>query len=175
MPSGFESLLRPLLHIVFIINTARENAVFKTVRIEDAVGRVLAHDVTEIRKGEFKGRAFKKGHRIRNADICHLQRLGKNHIFVLDLEEGWFHENDAVMAMADAFCGPGVGWHGGPKEGKLNLVAKQDGLFKVALDGLTDVNMLGDVMCATRHTNTLVSKGDIVAGTRAIPLVIQAV
>lgn len=146
---------------------------FKTVKIDNAVGRVLAHDITEIRKDEFKGRAFKKGHRIRNADICHLQRLGKEHIYVLDVEDGWLHENDAVVAMAGAFCGPGVGWHGGPKEGKLNLVAEQDGLFKVAVAPLTEVNTLGDVMCATRHTNTLVRKGDIVAGTRAIPLVIQ--
>ena len=37
---------------------------YKTVKIEDAIGLVLGHDVTEIRKDEFKGRAFKKGHRI---------------------------------------------------------------------------------------------------------------
>ena len=147
---------------------------FKTVKIKDAVGRVLAHDVTEIRKGEFKGRAFKKGHRIRNADICHLQRLGKEHIFVLEVEDGWLHENDAVVAMAKAFCGSGIVWQGEPNEGKLNLVAEQDGLLKVAVEPLEEVNSLGQVMCATRHTNTLVAKGDIVAGTRAIPLVIQA-
>ncbi|CAB5123404.1 Molybdopterin molybdenumtransferase (EC [Olavius algarvensis associated proteobacterium Delta 3] len=147
---------------------------FKTVTIDNAVGLVLAHDITEIRKGEFKGRAFKKGHRVRQADICHLQRLGKQHLYVLDLKDGWLHENDAVVAMAGAFCGPGIRWHGGPKEGKLNLVAEIDGLFKVAVAPLTEVNTLGDVMCATRHTNTLVRKGDVVAGTRAIPLVIQA-
>jgi len=146
---------------------------FKTVKIKDAVGRVLAHDVTEIRKGEFKGRAFKKGHRIRNVDICHLQRLGKEHIFVLEVEDGWLHENDAVVAMAHAFSGPGIGWQGEPNEGKLNLKAETDGLLKVAVEPLAEVNALGDVMCATRHTNTLVGKDDIVAGTRAIPLVIQ--
>ena len=55
----------------------------KVVKIEEAVGLVLAHDVTEIRKDEFKGRAFKKGHKIRKTDICHLQRLGKQHIYRL--------------------------------------------------------------------------------------------
>jgi hypothetical protein len=148
--------------------------VFKTVKIEDAVGLVLAHDVTEIRKGEFKGRAFKKGHRIQRRDLCHLQRLGKEHIFVLTLEEGFLHENDAAVAMAKAFCGPNVGWEGEPREGKLNLVALADGLLKVHVGGLTEINMLGDVMCATRHTHTLVKKGEVVAGTRAIPLVIKA-
>ena len=38
---------------------------------------------------------------------------------------------------------------------------------------LAEVNSLCEVMCATRHTNTRVAKGDIVAGTRAIPLVIR--
>ena len=146
---------------------------FKTVKLEDAVGLVLAHDVTEIRKGEFKGRAFRKGHRIQRRDLCHLQRLGKEHIFVLTLEEGFLHENDAAVAMAEAFCGPNVGWEGEPREGKLNLVALVDGLLKVHVSGLTEINMLGDVMCATRHSHTLVKKGEVVAGTRAIPLVIK--
>jgi molybdopterin biosynthesis enzyme len=76
--------------------------------------------------------------------------------------------------MARAFCGPNVGWEGEPREGKLNLVALLDGLLKVHVGGLTEINMLGDVMCATRHTNILVKKGEVVAGTRAIPLVIKA-
>jgi uncharacterized protein (DUF433 family) len=37
-------------------------------------GLVLGHDITEIRPGAFKGPAFRKGHRIRPDDICHLQR-----------------------------------------------------------------------------------------------------
>jgi hypothetical protein len=145
---------------------------YKTVKIEDAIGLVLGHDVTEIRKNEFKGRAFKKGHRIETADICHFQRLGKEHIFVLDIDENHLHENDAALALAKAFCGAGVGFQGEPKEGKLNLIAQRNGLLKVAVDALTDINLLGDVMCASRHSNTLVKAGDVVAGTRAIPLTI---
>jgi hypothetical protein len=146
---------------------------YKTVKIEDAIGLVLGHDVTEIRKDEFKGRAFKKGHRIESADICHFQRLGKEHIFVLDIDDNHLHENDAATAMAKAFCGAGVGIEGEPKEGKLNLIAQRNGLLKVAVDALTDINLLGEVMCASRHSNTLVKAGDVVAGTRAIPLTIE--
>jgi len=47
----------------------------KTIHLSEAVGSVLAHDITEIRQGEFKGPAFRKGHIIREEDICHLQRL----------------------------------------------------------------------------------------------------
>ena len=32
------------------------------IPIDQAVGKVLAHDITEIRPGQFKGAAFKKGH-----------------------------------------------------------------------------------------------------------------
>jgi hypothetical protein len=146
---------------------------YKTVKIEEAVGLILAHDVTEIRKDEFKGRAFKKGHKIAMSDICHLQRLGKRHIYVLNLPDEYMHEDDAALIMADAFCGPGVIHRGEPKEGKINLYAERDGLLKINAADLTRINMLEKVMCATRHTNTLIKRGDTVAGTRAIPLVLK--
>jgi len=146
----------------------------KTVDVDDAEGLVLAHDITEIRKNEFKGRAFKKGHKIRKADICHLRRLGKQHVFVLDIEPGYSHEDDAAMALANAFCGSGVVCNETPREGKLTLFAATDGLLKVEVDALTAVNMLGEVMCACRHNNSVVKKGAAVAATRAIPLVIRS-
>ena len=57
----------------------------KAIPLDQAVGMVLAHDVTEIRKDEFKGPAFRKGHVIRKEDICHLHRIGKERLFVLTL------------------------------------------------------------------------------------------
>ncbi len=145
----------------------------RKVPVEKAVGRRLTHDITEIRKGEFKGRAFKKGHEIKHEDICHFHRLGKQHVYIEEIEAGHIHENEAAKLMAQAFCGPGVMWEGEPVEGKLKLYAKSDGLLKVSKDALADINMLGDVMCATRHTNTMVKAGAIVAATRAIPLMIR--
>lgn len=145
----------------------------KTIKIEDAIGKVLAHDITEVRPGQFKGRAFKKGHTIRRQDICHFQRLGKRHVYILELPADRLHENQAATAMAEAFCGPGVAAQGPPKEGKVNLAAARSGLLKVDTSALTRINLLAEVMCATRHTNTVVAKGDIVAGTRAIPLAVN--
>lgn len=145
----------------------------KTVPVMDAVGMVLAHDVTEIRKDEFKGRAFRKGHIIRQEDICHLQRLGKENLFVLQVAGDEMHEDDAAAALAAALMGPGVRIEGEPREGKINIVADRDGLLKIGREALLALNMLGDVMCATRHGNSLVKKDQVVAGTRAIPLVIK--
>jgi hypothetical protein len=145
----------------------------KKLPVDDAVGTVLAHDITEIRPGEFKGRAFKKGHVIRKEDVCHLQRLGKEHLFVLDIADDEMHEDDAAYALANALMGDGVKIKGEPREGKITIVAEMDGLLKIDKDALLAFNMLGDVMCATLHSNSIVRKGQTVAGTRAIPLVVK--
>ena len=146
----------------------------KTVNVADAVGMILAHDITEIRQGEFKGRAFKKGDIVTPEDVEHLKRLGKEHLFVLDIEPGYLHENEAAVIMADAFCGDGVGWEGEPSEGKIELRAQRPGLLKVEVEALTQVNLLADIMCTSRHTNTTVERRMVVAATRAIPLVVSA-
>jgi len=145
----------------------------KKMTVAEAVGTVLAHDITEIRPGKFKGRAFKKGHIIRQEDVCHLQRLGKEHLFVLNMADDEMHEDDAAYALANALMGEGVKIKGEPKEGKINIIAETDGLLKVNRDALLSFNMLGDVMCATVHSNSVVKKGQTVAGTRAIPLIVK--
>jgi hypothetical protein len=147
--------------------------VHNKISIEDAVGLKLTHDITEIRKGEFKGRAFKKGHIIKSEDICHLHRLGKQNVYDCQPEKGYMHEDEAVVELASAFCGSGVFWEEEPVEGKLKLRASYEGLLKVEIDSLARINMLGEIMCATLHTNTLVKTSDIVAATRAIPLYIH--
>jgi hypothetical protein len=145
----------------------------KTIQVTDAVGSKLAHDITEIRPNEFKGPAFRKGHTVCEADLCHLQRLGKNHLYVIDLAEDEIHENEAAVIMATALAGDGVTWKSGPQEGKINLLAERDGLLVVNTAALAAFNMVDEVMCATLHNHTLVNRGDLVAGTRAIPLVMK--
>lgn len=144
----------------------------QVVKIENAVGYPLAHDITEIIPGQFKGPAFLKGHIIKGRDLDHLRRLGKNHLFILKPEKDEMHEDEAAVEIANALCGSGVGWSGAPREGKLSLKATCDGLLKVDVEALLQFNMFGDVMCATRHTNTVVRRGQEVAATRAIPLVV---
>lgn len=142
------------------------------VSIEEAVGRPLAHDITEIRQGEFKGPAFQKGYILKEEDLEHLRRIGKNHLYIIEPSADEMHEDDAAYAIASALCGDGVVWQQPPREGKISLIAEYDGLLKIDVDALLDFNMVGEVMCATRHNNSLVKKGDIVAATRAIPLMV---
>jgi molybdenum cofactor synthesis domain-containing protein len=145
----------------------------RVVSVNEAVGLILSHDITEIIPGEFKGRAFKKGHVVREQDIEHLRRIGKEHLYMLEIKDDEIHENDAAVAMAHALAGTGVKMEGEPIEGKVNLLAGTDGLLKVKHRALTDFNMLGEVMCATLHNNYVVKKGQVLAGTRAIPLIVK--
>lgn len=145
----------------------------RKIRVEEAVGTVLEHDITEIRPGEFKGPAFRKGHQVCEEDICHLQRLGKNYLYQMDLAEDEIHENEAASILAKAIAGEGVCWADDPHEGKINLLADKDGLLNINTAALISFNLVDEVMCATLHNHTLVKKGEIIAATRAIPLVMK--
>jgi hypothetical protein len=147
--------------------------VIKTIKLKDSVGMKLAHDITEIRPGEFKGAAFHKGHTVCNEDLCHLQKLGKNHLYLIDLEADEIHENEAAAIMAQALAGKGVVWKNEPREGKIGLKADRDGLLTVNVSALAAFNMIEEVMCATLHNHTMVKAGELVAATRAIPLVMK--
>jgi hypothetical protein len=96
-----------------------ESRVLKKIDVTKAVGTRLAHDITEIRPGEFKGPIFRKGHRVSADDVCHLQRLGKNHLYVIDLAPDEIHENQAAAMLADALAGKGIVWDTTPGREKL--------------------------------------------------------
>jgi molybdenum cofactor synthesis domain-containing protein len=147
--------------------------VLKKIKLAEAIGSKLAHDITDIRPDEFKGPAFRRGHTVCEADLCYLQRLGKNHLYIIDLADDEIHENEAAVILATALAGDGVVWKDGPREGKINLLADRDGLLVINTAALAAFNMVDEVMCATLHNHTLVRKGDLLAGTRAIPLVMK--
>ena len=142
----------------------------KSVPVEQSVGMVLPHDITEIVKNVKKGVAFRKGHIIRHEDIAHLKRLGKEHIYVLSLTESEIHEDEAARQLAAALAGQGIEYVDRPEEGKIALKASLDGLLRINKESLYRFNLLGEVMCATLHDNTPVKKGETVAATRLIPL-----
>jgi len=143
------------------------------VAVQDALGMVLCHDMTRIVPGEFKGRAFRKGHIVQEEDIPELLKIGKEHIYVFDLQEGFVHEDDAALQIAAAASGPGIVLKG-PSEGRVDLVADRAGLLRIDASAVNDINGIDEVVMATLHGNQAVAKGQAVAGTRIIPLVTRA-
>jgi len=136
------------------------------------VGHVLCHDITQIIRGVTKDVLFRKGHIVTEADIPVLLSLGKNHLFVWEKQEGMLHENEAAEILY-SICKNDYMSPSPVKEGKIDLIAQIDGLFKVDIARLDRINALGEMMIATRHSNFPVKKGDKLAGTRIIPLVIE--
>lgn len=144
----------------------------KEIRTVDAVGHILCHDITQIIKDEKKGVLFHKGHIVREEDIPVLLSVGKEHLYVWEKQEGILHENEGAQILYEICAGEHM--HGTEvKEGKIELVADMDGLLKIRRDALVRVNRLGEMMIASRHGDFPVKKGDKLAGTRIIPLVIQ--
>ena len=144
----------------------------KVIPVEEAIGLPLAHDITEIVPGKHKGPAFRRGHVIRPEDVSKLLDVGKAHIYVMELEAGELHEEDAARRLAKAAAGPNLSLTD-PVEGRVNLVAEVSGLLKVDGTLLDAFNALGDLILATVPSNRYVKKGEVVAGTRTIPVLVK--
>jgi molybdenum cofactor synthesis domain-containing protein len=144
----------------------------KVIPVQEAVGLPLAHDITEIVPGKHKGPAFRRGHVIRPEDISKLLDVGKAHIYVMELEKNELHEEDAAERLAKAAAGPNIRLTD-PVEGKVSLVAEIAGLLKIHEARLIEFNALGDLMLATLAGDRYVKKGEVIAGTRTIPVVVK--
>ncbi len=144
----------------------------KLVKTRSAVGHVLCHDMTQIIRGKTKDARFRKGHVVKAEDIPVLLSMGKENLYVWEKSSGMLHEDDGAerlrqVCQNDNMIATPV------KEGKIELLAACDGLFQVDQDRLMALNNEDDIIVATRHTNTVVRKGDKLAGMRIIPLIIE--
>lgn len=142
------------------------------IKVQDSVGAILIHDITQIIPGVSKGPRFRKGHVVQEEDIPILLSMGKNHIFVWDQTPDLIHENEAAERLARAVSGTGIIFDE-PKEGKITLSASHDGLLYASEEGILLLNSLEGVILATLHNYSPVKKGDKIAGTRVVPLMIN--
>lgn len=144
----------------------------KEIRVEDAVGQILCHDITQIVRGVTKGAKFKKGHVITADDVPELLKLGKENIFVWESDETKLHENEAAEILRSICQGRGL--ESTPvSEGKIELKAEFDGVFHVDAEKLNALNDIDEICIATLQNKIPVRKGKSVAGMRVIPLVID--
>lgn len=147
------------------------SSTLREVKVEEAVGLTLAHDLTQILPGAYKGSIFRKGHRVAEEDIPRLKDIGKEHLYVIEMADGDLHEDDAALRMAAALAGEHT-MFGEPHEGKTVLKAEIDGLAVISKELVDAVNALGDVALATVLQHRVVQAGEPIAATRAIPLIV---
>lgn len=149
-----------------------DDSMLREVKVEDAVGLVLAHDLTQILPGRFKGRLFRKGHVIREEDIPALLSIGKEHIYTIHLKEGFLHEDEAAERMARAVGGNHI-FYSEPHEGKVTLKSEIFGLAKIAREFIDQANAIDQVAMATIRSDTPVKPQHPLAGMRVIPLIVD--
>lgn len=138
------------------------------IRVEDAVGMPLCHDITAMYPG-FKGALFKRGHVIEEKDVKTLLDIGKKTVYAGDIEEGMLHEDDCAIRLAAMAQVPGAHYNG-PSEGKMLLFSDIKGMFRVNGRLLNDINEIGDITVATLPDHFRVEKGDRLASMRIVPL-----
>lgn len=141
----------------------------RKVKIEEAVGLMLAHDLTRIIPGVEKGPLFQRGHVLAAADIPLLLDIGKKHIFVLDGTETEIHEDEAGQRIAQAVMGDHIRISD-PSEGKVNLISTLDGILKI--DPLLLDELLDDpeICFSTATPDFFYKAGSLLASCRIIPL-----
>ncbi len=147
-------------------------SMLREVKVEDAVGMILPHDFTQILPGQFKGRLFRKGHQIQEEDIPALLSIGKEHIYVMELEPGYLHEDEAAQRMAEAIRGSHI-MLTEPHEGKVTLKSAIHGLAKIDKAFIDRANAMDQVVMSTITTNRVVTPGHPLVGTRVIPLIVE--
>ena len=119
----------------------------KKIKIEDAVGMPLCHDITEM-KGGFKGPAFKRGHILTEEDIPKLLDLGKKTVFIWEENAGEIHEEEAAIRLSIAARTENAHYTG-PSEGKMQLIVPE------SLQSILDAIGLADG--ASLNVNDLIS------------------
>jgi hypothetical protein len=141
----------------------------KKIEIEDAVGMALGHDVTQIIPGKYKGPRFRRGHLIREEDIPEFLKVGKEHIYVMDLKAGMIHEDDAALRLGKAFSGNNIKITG-PSEGKVTFYSKIKGLLQINVPLLHRINFSKNIILSTIHRCTPCAPRMAVGATRIISL-----
>lgn len=144
----------------------------KVIKTTEAEGMVICHDITQIIKGVVKDTVFRKGHVITKEDIPVLLSVGKDHIYVWEDDENLLHENDGAEILCSMCKGENL-TRSEVKEGKINFFAACDGLLKINRKAMKAVNSFGQMMIASKFGDIPVKKGDMIAATRIIPLVIE--
>jgi len=144
----------------------------KEIKVEDAVGQILCHDITQIVRGVVKDAKFRKGHVITAEDIPELLKLGKEHIFIWENDDSKFHENDAAEILRGICQGENL-LASDVKEGKIELKAACDGVFYVDADKLNAINAVDEICIATVQNHIPIRAGKSVVAMRVIPLVID--
>jgi molybdenum cofactor cytidylyltransferase len=140
---------------------------FGPVPLDQAEGKILGHHIA----GPSGRRAFRKGRPLTAEDIQALCELGREIVYVAELEADDVDEDTAALRVADAVKGSGL-CVSKAHVGRVNLEATEFGLLRVDAGRLTRLNESEGVTLATLETNSIVTAGKTVATVKVIPFAV---
>ncbi|WP_243666564.1 molybdopterin-binding protein [Vulcanisaeta sp. JCM 16159] len=142
----------------------------RLVRVEDAVGQVLGYDTTYVgRDGATV--LLPRGHVITRDDVERLKDSGVYFVWVEGNEESsdLMYEWEIAEAMARAVAGENT-YVKPARQGSAWIMASVNGVLKVDIHGLTELNLGGNVLLITRQGMSGVVKDELVGVVDVIPL-----
>jgi len=138
---------------------------FGPVPLEEATGKVLAHNLVDERGQRLLG----KGRILSCADVETMARLGMDRVVVADPGPGDLDENEAARRVGLAVAGPGIHMVT-PGVGRANLVARHHGPVAINVPALSILNNIDPgITLATLRNHTLVQAGELVTLVKIVP------
>jgi molybdenum cofactor cytidylyltransferase len=137
---------------------------FGPVPLDKAVGKILGHNVA----GADGRRILRKGKALAPEDIGRLRELGRENVYVAEMEAGDIDENDASVRIATAVMGDGLRMSR-PATGRVNLFAMAAGVLRVDPSRLDHLNSQEGITLATLATETAVPEAKMVATVKILP------
>ena len=140
---------------------------FGPVPLAHASGKILGHNIA----GADGKRLLRKGRPLTAEDVATLMTLGRQSVYVAELEPGDINENDAARRVARALAGEGLKLPGAAS-GRANALAARLGILRVDADRLAHLNTGDGLTVATLAAHTPVRPGQIVATVKIIPFAV---
>jgi molybdenum cofactor cytidylyltransferase len=140
---------------------------FGPVPLTRAQNKILGHNIA----GPDGKRILRKGKPLTADDVATLRAIGRNSVYVAELEPGDLDEDAAARRVAEAVQGAGLRLSG-PASGRVNLLATVQGVLRVDVERLNQVNACDGVTLATLASHTAVRPRQIVATVKIIPFAV---
>jgi len=137
---------------------------FEPVPLSEAKGKILGHNIA----GANGQRLLRKGKPLTEKDLDKLRQLGRSSVYVAEIETDDVEENQAARRVAEAVCGTGLHLTG-VSSGRANLLANEQGILRIDIERLAQINDRDGITLATLMTNSPVPVRQIVATIKIIP------
>jgi molybdenum cofactor cytidylyltransferase len=140
---------------------------FGPIPIDRALGKILAHNLA----GPDGVRVLRKGKPLTVEDVQTLRRIGRESVYVAELEAGDVKEDEAARRVAQAAMGANLKISG-TASGRTNLLSTVLGVLRVDAARLAQLNECDGITLATLTTNTPVRPRQMVATVKVIPFAV---